>query len=413
MIAAVVASDEVTGLARLAHESLGGEPAARGRDDGSFLRVQQKLTERAVARRRRAQIGGSLMAALVILAVTAWFGFREPAITYTVVNGAVVDGDHIVGGKRTAVRFSDGSEFSLEPGTDARVSEVTPHGGRVSLVGSARVAIAKKPRAVWTVAAGPYTVHVTGTAFDVSWSPRDQSFELAMQSGSVIVEGPFIAGGGIALKRGQRLSGGLGTQKVVVEDIKSGVRAAAPPVAPSSPADEPAAVAANGAGAGAKAPPPELGWAKSVAQGKFAAVLDEAEKRGLDHTIATAPLGELSALADAARYGRRTALARRVLLAERSRFPGSRSAVEAAFFLGRIAEDEGGDAIEWYDRYLAESGKGSYASQALGRKMMLVYGKRGAQQTRSLAEDYLGRYPNGPYAAAAKKILDEPSRPSP
>jgi hypothetical protein len=412
MIAAVVASDEVTDLARLASENLGGEHAARGRDDVSFLRVQQKLTQRSVARRRRAQIGGSLMAAMVILAVTAWFGFREPAITYTVVNGAVVDGDHIVGGKRTAVRFSDGSEFALEPGTDARVSEVTPHGGRVSLVGSARVAIAKKPRAVWTVAAGPYTVHVTGTAFDVSWSPRNQSFELSMQSGSVIVEGPFIEGG-IALKRGQRLSGGLGTQKVVVEDIKPEARAAALAIAPPTPVEEPAATAGTGGGVGAKSAPVELGWAKSVAQGKFAAVLDEAEKRGLDHTIATASLGELSALADAARYGRRTALARRVLLAERSRFPGSRSAVEAAFFLGRLAEDQGGDAIEWYDRYLAESGNGSYASQALGRKMMLVYGRRGAAQTRSLAEDYLGRYPSGSYAAAAKKILDEPSRPTP
>jgi hypothetical protein len=410
MIAAVVASDEVTDLARLAQENLGGEPAARGRDDGSFLRVQQKLTARAVARRRRAQVGGSLLAAMVILAVTAWFGFREPAITYTVVNGAVVDGDHIVGGKRTAVRFSDGSEFTLEPGTDARVSEVTPHGGRVSLVGGARVAIAKKQRAVWTVAAGPYTVHVTGTAFDVSWSPRNQSFELSMQSGSVIVEGPFIEGG-IALKRGQRLTGGLGTQKVVVEDIKPDVRAAAPAVAPPAPI----ATALNGSVSGttAKSAPADLGWAKSVAQGKFAAVLEDAEKRGLDHTIATASLAELSALGDAARYGRRTALARRVLLAERSRFPGTRSAVEAAFFLGRIAEDEGGDAIEWYDRYLAESGGGSYASQALGRKMMLVYGRRGAVQTRSLAEDYLGRYPKGPYAAAAKKILDEPSRPTP
>ena len=126
------------------------------------------------------------------------------------MNGAVVDGDHIVGGKRTAVRFSDGSEFALEQGTDARVSEVTPRGGRVSLVGGARVAIAKKPGAAWTVAAGPYTVRVTGTAFDVSWSPREQSFDIAMQSGSVIVEGPLIDGG-IALKRGQRLSGGLGS----------------------------------------------------------------------------------------------------------------------------------------------------------------------------------------------------------
>ncbi|HEX6767586.1 MAG TPA: FecR domain-containing protein [Polyangiaceae bacterium] len=411
MIFAVALSESdgaVSDLARLAQDNLNGEPVRR--DESSFLRVQQKVTQRAVARRRRTQVGGVLMAAMVVLAVTGWFGFRDPAITYTVVNGAVVDGDHIVGGKRTAVRFSDGSEFALELGTDARVSEVTPHGGRVSLVGGAQVAIAKKPGAHWTVAAGPYTVHVTGTAFNVSWSPREQTFELAMQSGSVIVEGPFIDGG-IALKRGQRLSGGLGGQKLVVEDIKPEARAAAPALALPGPADE-AAIPAVQNGSTQKAPV-DLGWAKSVAQGNFNAVLDEAEKRGVDHTIATASLGELSALADAARYGRRTALARRVLLAERSRFPGSRSAVEAGFFLGRIVEDEGGDAIEWYDRYLAESANGSYASQALGRKMMLVYARRGAVQTRPLAENYLSRYPSGPYASAAKKILEEPSRSEP
>jgi hypothetical protein len=409
MIAAVIATKDdaaVGSLARLAQEALGGD-SVRGREDGSFLRVQQKLTQRAVTRRRRAQVGGALMAAAVILALTTWFGFREPAITYTVVNGAVVDGDHIVGGKRTAVRFSDGSEFALEQGTDARVSDITPHGGRVSLVGGARVAIAKKPGATWTVAAGPYTVRVTGTAFDVSWSPREQSFDIAMQSGSVIVEGPFIDGG-IALKRGQRLSGGLGTQKLVVEDIPPSVRPEPAAALAPAPVDEPVPPAVNDSGA--RPAPAELGWSKSVAQGRFAEVLDEAEKRGVNHTIATASLTELSALADAARYARRTSLARRVLLAERSRFPGSRSAIEAAFFLGRIAEDEGGDAIEWYDRYLAESGNGSYASQALGRKMMLVYGRRGAAQTRSLAEDYLTRFPNGPYAAAAKKIVEEPSR---
>jgi hypothetical protein len=407
VIFAVVASEGIADdLARLAQDSLGGELARR--DEGSFLRVQQKLGERAVGRRRRAQFGGVLTVALVVLGLTAWFGFREPSITYTVVNGAVVDGDHIVGGKRTALRFSDGSEFALEPGTDARVSDVTPRGGVVSLVGSARVAIAKKPGATWTVAAGPYTVHVTGTAFDVSWAPREQSFDIAMVSGSVIVEGPFIDGG-IALKRGQHLSGGLGNQKLVVEDIKPEARAAvAPQVAPSPADGEPDAPAPNNSAQ--KAAPAELGWAKSVAQGKFADVLSEAEKRGVNHTIATAPLGELSALADAARYGRRTALARRVLLAERSRFPGSRSAVEAAFFLGRIVEDEGGDAIEWYDRYLAESGNGSYASQALGRKMMFVYGRRGAAQTRSLAQDYLARFASGPYAASAKKIIEESSR---
>jgi hypothetical protein len=406
MIFAVIASDSdaaVGELARIAHENLHGDSEPARRDESSFLRVHQKLAERAVSRRRRARVGSVLMAAMVVLSLTAWFGLRDPSITYTVVEGAVVDGDHIVGGNRTAVRFSDGSEFALEPGADAHISEITPRGGRVSLVGGARVAIAKKPDAAWTVSAGPYTVRVTGTAFDVSWSPRDQKFEIAMQSGSVVVEGPLI-NGGIALKRGQRLSGGLGSQKLVVEDMNADARSAAAPAAPPSIEDLKATP-----GVGPKAPS-DFGWAKSVAQGRFADVLADAEKRGVDNTLATASLGELSALADAARYGRRPALARRVLLAERSRFPGSRSAIEAAFFLGRIVEDEGGDAIGWYDRYLSESRNGSYASQALGRKMMLVYNRRGAAQTTSLAEDYLTRFPKGPYASAAKKIVDESNR---
>lgn len=407
MIFAVALSEAdgaVSDLARIAQENLHGDPVRR--DESSFLRVQQKLGERAVARRRRAQVGGALSAAMVVLALTAWFGFRDPAITYSVVGAAVVDGDHIVSGKRTALKFSDGSEFALQPGTDARVSDVSPKGGHVKLVGGAHVAIAKKPGASWTVLAGPYTVRVTGTAFDVSWSAQEQTFELSMKSGSVIVEGPLIDGG-IALKRGQRLSGGLGSRKLVVEDIKPEAPSSATAAVEPVPSDGPS----SGVRSGQKAQ--ELGWAKSVAQGNFADVLAEAEKRGMDHTIATAPLGELTALADAARYGRRTALAKRVLNAARTRFPGSRSAIEAAFFLGRIAEDEGGDAITWYDRYLSESGGGAYASQALGRKMMLVYGRRGAEKTQKLAEDYVSRYPSGPYAAAAKKILAEQSRSEP
>ena len=94
----------------------------------------------------------------------------------------------------------------------------------------------------------------------------------------------------------------------------------------------------------------------------------------------------------------------RALLAERARFPRSAAARDAAFFLGRIAEDEGTGASEWYDRYLSESSDGAYASQALGRKMMLAYKQRGAQAAQSLAADYLGRYPNGSYAGTAKKI---------
>jgi hypothetical protein len=144
-----------------------------------------------------------------------------------------------------------------------------------------------------------------------------------------------------------------------------------------------------------------------VAQGHFGAVLDEAEQRGLDRTLATGSLEELAALADAARYAGRTSVAKRVLSAERQRFAGSGPARDAAFFLGRLAEESGGGAIEWYERYVSESPRGAYASQAFGRKMMLLYKQRGASAAKPVASEYLSRYPNGPYAAAARKIDQE------
>jgi hypothetical protein len=151
-----------------------------------------------------------------------------------------------------------------------------------------------------------------------------------------------------------------------------------------------------------------------VAQGKFNAVLEEAERRGLARTLSSGSLEELSALADAARYAGRSAVAKRVLLTARQRFAGSATARDAAFFLGRIAEDGGGGAIEWYERYVSESPRGPYASQAFGRKMMLLYKQRGAAAAEPIAQEYLKRFPNGPYAAAARKIDEEsPSTPRP
>jgi TolA-binding protein len=132
----------------------------------------------------------------------------------------------------------------------------------------------------------------------------------------------------------------------------------------------------------------------------------------LDRTLTGGSLEDLGALADAARYAGRSAVAKRVLLAERQRFAGSGPARDAAFFLGRIAEDSGGGAIEWYERYVAESPRGPYASQAFGRKMMLLHKQRGAMAAKPVASEYLKRYPNGPYAAAARKI-DEESPPKP
>jgi hypothetical protein len=397
-------------FARLA-KGLQGD--AGRRDDASFAKVGAKV-QRLQARRRAASIAVAAVAVLGI-ALGSFVATRTQGITYQVVNGAMVDGDHVVAGSNTHIRFSDGSEVRLEPGADTHVRALDEHGGRVSIdEGTARVAIAKRPGAAWTVAAGPYTVKVTGTAFSVQWSKKEQSFEIAMVSGSVIVSGPLV-GSGMTLHAGQRVRTGLVNGKLEL-DTTDGVRgkaaSAVPPpldidaLSPNA-ADAPLTPGSAGLPGGA------LDWARRAAQGEFAAVIEAAERRGLENTLSTASLSDLAALADSARYARRGALAKRVLLTERKRFPASGAAREAAFFLGRLAEDDGSGALEWYDRYLADSPRGTYASQALGRKMMLVYQQRGVTGARAIADDYLTRFPSGPYAAAARKIQDEPTAPGP
>jgi hypothetical protein len=335
---------------------------------------------------------------------------QEDAITFRVAGGAVAQDGRIVGAEATRITFSDGSEAELARGAEARIEKLDEHGGAVVLKrGTMRVRIAKKPQAAWTVAAGPYDVQVTGTAFDVSWSTQEQAFDLRMQSGAVIVTGP-LAPSGIALKAGQHLFGGVTEGRLTVEG-------ATPPEAATKPAPvaalEPAAPEPKAApGAAATAPRANTephAWAKQVAQGNFAAVLAEAEQRGLERTLSSSSLEDLAALADAARYAGRSQIAKRVLLAERQRFAGSAAARDAAFFLGRIAEDSGTGGIEWYERYVAESPRGPYASQAFGRKMMLLYKQRGAAAAKPVAAEYLSRFPNGPYAAAARKLEQESS----
>jgi hypothetical protein len=289
--------------------------------------------------------------------------------------------------------------------------------------GRMRMHVTKKPEAAWRVEAGPYDVRVTGTAFDVSWSKQAQMFDLRMATGAVVVTGP-LALSGIVLRAGQHMFGGVAQGRLTVEGGE--LAAAAPHTTATEPGDaaelaelaEPKAAAEEAAPAFAPVPAARPAseahaWTKQVAQGHFSAVVEEAEQRGLERTLTSASLEELAALADAARYSGRSTVAKRALLVERQRFPNSGAARDAAFFLGRMAEETGG-AIEWYERYVSESPRGAYASQAFGRKMMLLYKQRGVGAAKPVAADYLSRYPNGPYAAAARKIDQEsPSAPKP
>ncbi|HVT06892.1 MAG TPA: hypothetical protein VHO67_05525, partial [Polyangia bacterium] len=150
-------------------------------------------------------------------------------------------------------------------------------------------------------------------------------------------------------------------------------------------------------------------WPAALAAGDFATIVQEAS-RDLDGVLRTARSDELAALADAARYQRRDDLARRALTAQRQRFPRSPRAVDAAFFLGRLDENGGGGlirALRWYDRYLEEAPTGSYAAEALGRRMIALRELYGSASARPVAELYVRRFPRGSYAGAAHALLGD------
>jgi hypothetical protein len=144
-----------------------------------------------------------------------------------------------------------------------------------------------------------------------------------------------------------------------------------------------------------------------LADGNFGEVVEAAEARGIDTTLSRAPLADVVALADAARYSHDRALAKRGLLAERSRFIGSAEARAAAFVLGTMADDGAAhdEAIRWYDTYLAESPSGSFAAEALGRKMVALTASGDPVGAATIARQYLRRFPRGAHATYARDLL--------
>jgi hypothetical protein len=383
-----------------------------------------------IARARRGRHGirlsaGSWAAAALVFGVLA-FGavsvvrarFTNGALTYAIDGGHVAKGGVIEGDSTSppTVHFSDGTEVLLTSESKAALRSVDGHGARVSLVeGSAHVDVVHKPGASWLFDAGPFLVAVTGTAFTLQWTPLDQVLDLKMDRGTVEVSGP-LSDGAISLRSGQHLVVRVPQRETVIrdgEDTPESKRpdlGGQPPPAESGPSTanqgsrEPGNVSSSPSrpnqGTG------DRGWASAVAKGDYETVVLQAERRGLGASLSEASSAELAALADAARYGRHDDVARRALLAQRRRFPGSSAARDASFLLGRLEEtrrDVSG-AVEWYDRYLNDSPLGTYVSEALGRKMTLIQQIYGDERARPVAEEYLNRFSQGTYAARARGL---------
>jgi hypothetical protein len=351
-----------------------------------------------------------MMASVVVISSIQ---LSKSALSWTVDDSASNDTHYIspAPGKQARVRFSEGSEFGVEPGARVRIADVGKRTVKAVLeTGSVRVRTSGRSTG-WQIDVGPFSVSPRAVAsLMVEWL-ADELLRVKIFDGEASVDGTPSP---LFLHAGQQVSANARDGTVEVGPLTA---AAEPPPSASSellmdvpdeggPKGRPAmsvAPALPVAGTGKRST-----WSDEVAAGDYAGVVLEAERRGLGSVLADGALSDLVALADAARLSGRRDLARRTLLAQRARFPSSSAAKDAAFFLGRFADDhdralEG--ALTWYDTYLSEAPAGHFAAEASGRKMVVVSKLSGRVAARVVASDYLKRFPSGPHAALARDLL--------
>ena len=179
-----------------------------------------------------------LVPALAALAVVTFGGVAAVRLLAARPIGFEVQGAEVGPGgwvetaaeRPATVRFSDGTAVALGGSSAARVTARTPEGATFTVErGRARFEVIHRARTHWLVAAGPFEILVTGTAFDVDWSAeRGHALTVELRAGSVIVRGS-LAGAGIPLRAGQRLLADLdrGALSVAGETTPAGTARAA------------------------------------------------------------------------------------------------------------------------------------------------------------------------------------------
>jgi len=367
----------------------------------------------------------SALAALALIVYQALPLREAPPLGYAVTGIAATSEGVVTSGpgQQAHLLFSDESRVDLAGSTKLQVESMDAHGARVVLLdGSVSVNVKHRANASWVFAAGPFRVRVKGTVFRLGFVADQGNLTLHMTSGLVEVSAPsdrtIAVGAGESIELvatpPERQAVAMPTPKPATEEPTAGpapVRAIAeaPPVIGKIESTRPSGRRTT-TRAGQREPAIEaspISWSDLLASGNFAGVVADAERRGIEPVIARATATELASLADSARYTKRYALARQVLLAIRARFAGSEHARDASFFLGRLAETSSSRAeaaLAWYDTYLGEASRGLYASEALGREMTLL-ARSDPDRAHKVARVYLERFPHGPQAELARSLL--------
>lgn len=297
--------------------------------------------------------------------------------------------------------FSDGSRVEVGARAEIALSKLAPEQARLELArGHLDATIRKGTGRAWTVAAGPYSVRVVGTAFTVDWDAGSRLFAVNVREGKVLVTGSDLRQGGVLLGPGERLERQDSPAEPASGAATNGQQ---PDVAPpstldsTSPRAEAAVVSSS-----------EADFRAEAARGNYAAAIAAARRSGFERLEAELSAKDLLLLANTARYAGSASEARGALLKLRGRFPGSPSAAHAALLLASQAEDRDKNQIEaerWLRTFLKESPRGELAAGARARLLAMLL-RRGAQaEAEQVARDYLRLHAGGPHAAQAQAVL--------
>ncbi len=404
---------QVAGVIRRLSEEHAREVVTRDRAR-AWERVEASMPPSRVAHvsgggGRVALFGVALAAAAAgILAL----GFRaDSQLTYELRGGSSQAG--VIEAKRgeATVSLSDGSSILAENQTRFSVDVVGRNAALTRLVsGKLHVRVQHNDDTSYRFLAGPYEVRVVGTEFDIAWDPRGAGLSLAMTKGEVRLAEP---GGALrTLRAGQvvrlPVPQPLATNVAPAPTPTPAAPSASAPVAAMATQPAPAEPAVEHARRDASPASSAVSWDGMVAKGQFAEVVRDAETLGVDSVTRTRGASDLKALGQAARYVGKRALSMRAFLALRERNRGSDAARQAAFFLGRLQEEQGNqaEALRWLSTYVSEAPSGVYAAEAFGRRMSLTERQRGRAAALPLAREYLERFPEGAYAQSARGIVE-------
>ncbi len=377
------------------------------------IRIKQLAPEDGWKQRAGTWALRALLPAAVAAGVLFALLWRSPAteLAYRLEGATLRDGLVQSEAQTAVLDFTDGSRVEMAKGSAARVEIVGPHSARTRLAsGVLEVSVHHEVDTDYRFLAGPYEVRVIGTKFRLAWRPQSNRFSIAMREGRVRVLGPdhFER----ELTRGQSLELGP-TPELAAAAPPAAAPQLAPPSARVTPQPAPrAALERRAASADHTAPDSAArsesqSWTALIAKGRFGEVVDAAQAEGYERALRERSAAELNALAHAAHYTGRSALAVSAWTAVRERFAGQKTARQAAFFMGRLFEQQGrtAEAARWLNVYLSEAPTDVYAAEALGRKLTVVRKTEGLVAAQQLARDYLQRYPKGAYAQTARDLL--------